>query len=100
MLKLIAAAAFAASATVATAAQAPANEVVITVTATDRADAAGQRVLMRKVAMATEQVCGSFATVEYAQWDGVERCRAEAMKSVDQELAAMKAPGTIRLATR
>lgn len=99
MLKFIAsAAAFAATAAVA--APAPSNEVVITVTANDRADAAGQRKLMRRIEQATVEVCGSYATVEKGQWDEIERCRTEAFRSVDQQLAAMKAPGTVRLAAR
>ena len=101
MLKYIALAALALTATAATARPLPERiEVVIKVTASDRADAAGHQRLMRKVSLAAEQVCGSYAAVEYQQWDRIEQCRAEAFRSVDRQLAAMKQPGIVRLAAR
>jgi len=101
MLKFIVFAALAATAASVSAKQlATTNEVIIIVTASDRADEAGFNRLMRKVSRAAEQVCGSYATAEYYQWDGIERCRAQAFHSVDRQLAALKPAGTIRLAAR
>lgn len=99
MLKFIAFAALIAT-TAAASAEPLAADVVITITASDRADQAGKERLMRKVSLAAEQLCGSIATVESFQWDEISRCRGEAFRSVDRQLARMNQPGTIRLAAR
>ncbi|GLR46642.1 UrcA family protein [Sphingomonas astaxanthinifaciens] len=102
MLKLIALAALAAS-TVAIA-EAPAaddsNAVVLTVTARDLDGAAGHQRLMRRISLAAEMLCGSYAARETQDWDEVKACRKAAFRSAEQQLAGLAAGGTVRVAAR
>lgn len=47
---------------------------------------AGRVELNRRLAAATEQVCGSYASVGADEWDAILRCRAEARRSIARQL--------------
>ncbi|GAA4038362.1 hypothetical protein GCM10022281_18950 [Sphingomonas rosea] len=102
MLKLVAIAALTtASASVAVASPAPqdANEIVITVTAQDLSSA-GHKQLMRRIGLAAEELCGSYAARETAQHDEVSLCRDQVFRSADQQIASLGSATRIRLAAR
>lgn len=74
-------------------------EVVITVTA-HKAGAPMTRALRHRVALAVEQVCGSYATVERDEWYVMDGCYKQAWHSVARQYAALEGDGAIRLAAR
>jgi UrcA family protein len=101
MLKLIAIAAFAFSgAAVAAAPASDSNEVVLTVTARDLDGTAGHQRLMRRISLAAEELCGSYAAREQQDWDEVTTCRKAAFRSAEQQLAGLRAGATVRVAAR
>lgn len=98
MLKLIALAALTSTAVPVAAQIAPQVEIVVT--AQDLAGPAGQRRLHRRISAAAEQLCGSYATVESFQVDGITMCRDQVFGSAQQQLAALAGRGKLRLAGR
>ena len=54
--------------------------------------------LRRRIALAMESVCGSYATVEPYRADEITRCRAQAKAGVDQQLAQIAERQAVRLA--
>lgn len=76
------------------------DEIIITVTALDLASERGRASTMHRIAQVAEEYCGSYAAVEFDQWDGIKRCRGDVMASATRQLAAMTAPTDLRLAVR
>ena len=86
-----------AAATAPVAAQSAENSVVITV---DRAARASHALIRHRIAVAVEEVCGSYATIETYQVPELDACRKEAWASANRQLAAIKDSGQIRLTSR
>lgn len=86
-----------AAATAPVAAQSAENSVVITV---DRAARASHALMRHRIAVAVEEVCGSYATIETYQVPELDACRKEAWTSANRQLAAIKDSGQIRLTSR
>lgn len=86
-----------AAATAPVAAQSAENSVVITV---DRAARASHALMRHRIAVAVEEVCGSYATIETYQVPELDACRKEAWASANRQLAAIKDSGQIRLTSR
>jgi UrcA family protein len=73
------------------------HSAVVTV---DRAARASHSLLKHRLAVAVEEVCGSYATIETYQVPELDACRKEAWASVNRQLAALKDTGQIRLSSR
>ncbi|MCL6684244.1 UrcA family protein [Sphingomonas alba] len=73
------------------------NSVVVTV---DRAARASHALMKHRIAVAVEEVCGSYSTIESYQVPELDACRKEAWASVNRQLAALKDSGQIRLSSR
>jgi len=78
-------------------AQTAENRVTVTV---DRAARASHAAMKHRLAVAVEEVCGSYSTIETFQVPEVDACRKEAWASVNSQLAAIKDKGQIRLSSR
>lgn len=74
------------------------EQVLITVSAQDMAKPRAMAVLKKRIGVAVEQFCGSFASVEYDQWRHIDRCREDALRGVEQQMAKLAPNGAIRLA--
>jgi hypothetical protein len=64
------------------------------------ANTIASRAYQRELSAAIEEVCGSYAAVDYAQWDEIDRCRAGARASVDRQLAKLRQSQPVRLGSR
>lgn len=53
----------------------------------DLGDAGDRAILNRRIAAATERVCGSYAGVSSEEAIAIDRCRAEARRTVARQLA-------------
>lgn len=80
-------------------AQAEDNSNSVTVIV-DRAARASHALMKHRLAVAVEEVCGSYSTIETYQVPEVDACRKEAWASVNRQLAALKDTGQIRLSSR
>ena len=80
-------------------AQAEENSSSVTVIV-DRAARASHVLMKHRLAVAVEEVCGSYATIESYQVPEVDACRKEAWASANRQLAALKDTGQIRLSSR
>ena len=80
-------------------AQAEENSSSVTVIV-DRAARASHVLMKHRLAVAVEEVCGSYATIESYQVPEVDACRKEAWASANRQLAALKDTGPIRLSSR
>lgn len=99
MIKLMSfAALLAASATSSIAAPPAQQQVVITFSAGEMTNARAVARLKKRIDAAVEQLCGSYASVEYDQWRHIDRCRGDALLSVEQQIAKLAPNGAIRLA--
>ena len=66
----------------------------------DRSARASHALLKHRIAVAVEEVCGSYATIETYQVPELDACRKEAWASAHRQLAALKDTGQIRLSSR
>lgn len=86
---------------VAASSPAQAQEEGTVIVRVSRADLAlSDRSLHHKIAMAIEEVCGSYAVVESSQWPTIDDCRSAAWSGVRQQLAELKSSETVRLSAR
>ncbi|NYT41188.1 UrcA family protein [Sphingomonas sp. R-74633] len=84
MTKFIAA--FAAATLIATPALAEERTVFVSHTDLDLKTDAGRNALNRRLAAATEQVCGSYSNVAADELDTVKSCRAKVQRDVARQL--------------
>lgn len=91
-------AAFAALTLIASPALAEERTVLVDHTDLDLKTDAGRNALNRRLAAATEQVCGSYSSVAADELDRVKSCRAEAQRDIARQLAALW--GTRQVARR
>jgi hypothetical protein len=63
-------------------------------------DRASHALLKHRIAVAVEEVCRSYATVEAYQWPEIDACRKVAWASASRQLAALSGTGEIRLSSR
>lgn len=68
----------------------------------DKAARASHALLKHRLAVAVEEVCGSYAAIEPYQVPELDACRRQAWASANRQLAAMSSSGDGRivLATR
>jgi len=66
----------------------------------DKSALASRKLMKHRIALAVEQVCGSYATIETYQTPEVDACRKEAWASARRQMAALSGPGEIRLSAR
>lgn len=76
-------------------AQQPENTAYVVV---DKSARASHAKLMRRIAVAVEEVCGSYSTIESYQVPELDACRKEAWASASRQLAARSPPGEGRIA--
>lgn len=66
----------------------------------DKSARASHALLKRRIAVAVEDLCRSYSTVEAYQWPEVDACRREAWASANRQVAALSGDGQIRLSSR
>jgi UrcA family protein len=66
----------------------------------DLATADGRAQLGHRIAMAIEQVCGSYAAASVSDTSDIDRCRAEARTGIETRLAALRARTMTEVALR
>jgi UrcA family protein len=66
----------------------------------DRTARPSHALLRHRIAVAVEEVCGSYSTIESYQWPEVDACRKVAWASANRQLAALPGSGEIRLSSR
>ena len=76
----------------------PPETVVVTISKADLA--LSDKAFSHKIAMAVEQVCGSYASVEPYQWPEIDDCRRIAWSGVRQQLADIKSSQLVKLGAR
>ena len=69
------------------------SAVTIRITDLNMSDPHDAAKLRRRIALAMEQVCGSFATVEHADEDIVTNCRRVARADLEHQLAVRRITG-------
>jgi UrcA family protein len=69
-------------------AQRAAKRVVVRHTDLDLNTASGKAKFDRRIAQATEQVCGSYARTSHEEEQAIDACRADVKRSVATQLAA------------
>lgn len=52
---------------------------------------AGRAALNQRLAAATEQVCGSYASVGADEWDAIKQCRLSVQRDVARQLSVQVA---------
>jgi UrcA family protein len=87
MTKFIAA--FAAATLIATPALAEERTILVNHADLDLKSDAGRNALNRRLAAATEQVCGSYSSVAADEIDRVKSCREQARRDIARQLAAL-----------
>lgn len=76
----------------------PEETVVVRVS---RADLAlSDKAFSHKIAMAVEQVCGSYASVEPYQWPEIDDCRRVAWAGARRQLAELQSSQAVKLGAR
>lgn len=73
----------------------PAKTATVRVADLDLASPAGARRLGRRVAAATEAVCGSYAGARDGEEDRIAACRADVAHQVAPQLAAARTQGRV-----
>ena len=68
----------------------------------DKSARASKALMRHRIAVAVEQVCGSYSTIESYQVPELDACRKQAWASAGRQLAAMspESEGRIALAAR
>ncbi|MEP9358483.1 UrcA family protein [Sphingomonas sp. KR3-1] len=84
-------AAFAAATLIATPAFAGERTVIVRHADLDLNTDAGRNALNRRLAAATEQVCGSYSNVSADEQDTVKSCRAAAKRDIARQLSVQLA---------